>query len=85
MSESFIHAEYPVAKGDYTRAGEASTDIKTKTQANEGIYPSFVFVAYGPRPAALIGQPKDAPYRYRSRAGRTASMRGSERPKSICR
>ena len=30
MSESFIHAEYPVAKGDYTRAGEASTDIKRR-------------------------------------------------------
>ena len=27
---SFIHAEYPVAKGDYTRAGEASADIKRR-------------------------------------------------------
>ena len=27
---SFIHAEYPVAKDDYTRAGEASTDIKRR-------------------------------------------------------
>ena len=27
---SFIHAEYPVAKGDYIRAGEASTDIKRR-------------------------------------------------------
>ena len=27
---SFIHAEYPVAAGDYTRAGEASTDIKRR-------------------------------------------------------
>ena len=27
---SFIHEEYPVAKGDYTRAGEASADIKRR-------------------------------------------------------
>ena len=27
---SFIHAEYPVKTGDYTRAGEASADIKRK-------------------------------------------------------
>ena len=27
---SFVHEEYPVAKGDYTRAGEASTDIKRR-------------------------------------------------------
>ena len=27
---SFIHAEYPVEKGDYTRAGEASADIKRR-------------------------------------------------------
>ena len=27
---SFIHEEYPVAKSDYTRAGEASTDIKRR-------------------------------------------------------
>ena len=27
---SFLHAEYPVATGDYTRAGEASADIKRK-------------------------------------------------------
>ncbi|MBQ9265088.1 MAG: anti-sigma regulatory factor [Clostridia bacterium] len=27
---SFIHAEYPVASGDYTRAGEASADIKRR-------------------------------------------------------
>ena len=27
---SLIHEEYPVAKGDYVRAGEASTDIKRR-------------------------------------------------------
>lgn len=27
---TFIHAEYPVDSGDYTRAGEASADIKRK-------------------------------------------------------
>ena len=27
---SFLHAEYPVAAGDYTRAGEASADIKRR-------------------------------------------------------
>ena len=27
---SFIHAEYPVKTGDYTRAGEASADIKRR-------------------------------------------------------
>lgn len=27
---TFIHAEYPVDAGDYTRAGEASADIKRK-------------------------------------------------------
>ena len=27
---SFLHAEYPVAQGDYTRAGEASADIKRR-------------------------------------------------------
>lgn len=27
---SFIHAEYPVDQGDYTRAGEASADIKRR-------------------------------------------------------
>ena len=27
---SFLHAEYPVKTGDYTRAGEASADIKRK-------------------------------------------------------
>ena len=27
---SFIHEEYPVEKGDYTRAGEASADIKRR-------------------------------------------------------
>ncbi len=27
---SIIHAEYPVQKGDYTRAGEASADIKRR-------------------------------------------------------
>ena len=27
---SLIHAEYPVEKGDYVRAGEASTDIKRR-------------------------------------------------------
>ena len=27
---SFLHAEYPVTAGDYTRAGEASADIKRR-------------------------------------------------------
>ena len=27
---SFLHAEYPLQTGDYTRAGEASADIKRK-------------------------------------------------------
>ncbi len=27
---SFLHAEYPIQTGDYTRAGEASADIKRK-------------------------------------------------------
>ena len=27
---AFLHAEYPVAAGDYTRAGEASADIKRR-------------------------------------------------------
>lgn len=27
---AFIHSEYPVAAGDYTRAGEASADIKRR-------------------------------------------------------
>ena len=27
---AFLHAEYPVAQGDYTRAGEASADIKRR-------------------------------------------------------
>lgn len=30
MSSALIHAEYPVETADYTRAGEASADIKRK-------------------------------------------------------
>ena len=30
MSGSFVHADYPVQAGDYTRAGEASADIKRR-------------------------------------------------------